>query len=147
LPDVCHSYLPNFWVISLLMSVLILVMQHFKTTLVKRTISTILFLLLTTFIYSQNSKTKIEENRFIERSENKFGITDSLKNVIIPFIYDFIEFKNQRLIIRNNNLNGLLSLDNKQLLPIEFEFILPRKNERFILWTKKSIFGLSDING
>jgi hypothetical protein len=105
LPDVCHSYLPNFWVISLLMSVLILVMQHFKTTLVKRTISTILFLLLTTFIYSQNSKTKIEENRFIERSENKFGITDSLKNVIIPFIYDFIEFKNQRLIIRNNNAN------------------------------------------
>lgn len=122
-------------------------MQHFKTTSVKRTISTILFLLLTTLIYSQNSKTKIEENRFIEKSENKFGVTDSLKNVIIPFIYDFIEFKNQRLIIRKNNLNGLFSLDNKEILPIDFEFILPRKNERFILWIKKSIFGLSDING
>ena len=113
----------------------------------KRTISTILFLLLTAFIYSQNSKTKIEENRFIERSGNKFGVTDSLKNVIIPFKYDFIEFKNRRLIIRNNNLNGLFALDNKELLPIEFEFILPRKNDRFILWTKKSIFGLSNING
>jgi hypothetical protein len=121
-------------------------MQHFKTTSVKKTISTILFLLLTTFLYSQNSKTKIEENKFIESRENKFGVTDSLKNVIIPFIYDFIEFKNQRLIIRRNNLNGLFSLDNKELLPIEFEFILPRENERFILRTKKSIFGLSDIN-
>lgn len=113
----------------------------------KKTISTILFLLLTTFIYCQDSKTKIEENRFIERRENKFGITDSLKNVIIPFIYDFIEFKNQRLITRKNNLNGLFSIDNKELLPLEFEFILPRKNERFILWTKESKYGLSDING
>ena len=85
-------------------------MQHFKTTSVKRTISTILFLFLSTLIYSQNSKTKIEENRFIERRDNKFGITDSLRNVIIPFKYDFIEFKNQRLIIRNNNLNGLSPL-------------------------------------
>ncbi len=90
---------------------------------------------------------KIDENRFIERKENKFGITDSLKNVIIPFMYDFIEFKNQRLIIRKDNLNGLFSLDNKELLPIEFKFILPRKNGRFILWTKESMFGLSDING
>jgi hypothetical protein len=114
---------------------------------VKRIISTILFLSLSTLIYSQNSKTKIEENRFIERRDNKFGIIDSLNNVIIPFKYDFIEFKNQRLIIRNYNLNGLFSLDNEELLPIEFEFILPRKNKRFILWTKKSIFGLSDING
>lgn len=122
-------------------------MQDFKTTSMKGTISTIYFLLLTTFIYSQNSKTKIEENKFIERRENKFGVTDSLKNVIIPFIYDFIEFKNQRLIIRKNNLNGLFSLDNKELLPIEFEFLLPRKNERFFLWTKQRIFGLSDING
>jgi hypothetical protein len=114
---------------------------------VKRTILTILFLFLTIFIYSQNSKTKIEENRFIERRDNKFGITDSLKSIIIPIIYDFIEFKNHRLIVRTNKLNGLLSLDNEQLLPIKFEFILPRKNERFILWTKKSTFGLSDING
>lgn len=112
-----------------------------------KTISTILFLLLTTFIYCQDSKTKIEENRFIERRENKFGITDSLKNVIIPFMYDFIEFKNQRLIIRKNNLNGLYSLDYTELLPLEFQFMSPRKNERFILCTKKSIYGLSDING
>lgn len=113
----------------------------------KRTISTILFLFFTAFIYSQNTKTKIEENRFIERRGNKFGIIDSLKNVVIPFKYDLIEYKNQRLIIRNNNLNGLFSLDYKELVPMEFEFILPRKNDRFILWKKNSLNGLSDNNG
>jgi hypothetical protein len=62
------------------------VMQHFKTTSVKKTISTILFLFLTTFIYSQNSKTKIEENKFIEREKTNW-VTDSLKNVIIHYIW------------------------------------------------------------
>lgn len=123
------------------------VMQHFKTTTVKRTIPTILFLLLSILIYSQDSKMKIEENRFIERRNNKFGITDSLQNVIIPFKYDFIEYENQRLIVRKNNLNGLFSLKNKELVPIEFKFILPRKNDRFILWKNNSTDGLCDTNG
>jgi hypothetical protein len=114
---------------------------------VKSIITTILFLFFSTLIYSQNFVTKIVDNRFIENKNNKYGVTDSLKNVIIPFKYDFIEYKNQRLIIRNNNLNGLFSLDNIELIPIEFEFILPRKNDRFILWKKESINGLSDING
>ena len=104
-------------------------------------------LFLSTLIYSQNSIMKIEKNRFIEIRDNKYGIIDSLKKVIIPFKYDFIEYKNQRLIIRNNNLNGLFSLDNKEIIPIEFDFILPRKNDRFILWKKNSINGLCDING
>jgi hypothetical protein len=123
------------------------VMQHFKTTTVKRTTPTILFLLLSILIYSQDSKMKIEENRFIERRNNKFGITDSLQNVIIPFKYDFIEYENQRFIVRKNNLNGLFSLENKELVPIEFKFILPRKNDRFILWKNNSTDGLCDTNG
>jgi hypothetical protein len=122
-------------------------MQHFKTTTVKRTTPTILFLLLSILIYSQDSKMKIEENRFIERRNNKFGITDSLQNVIIPFKYDFIEYENQRLIVHKNNLNGLFSLENKELVPIEFKFILPRKNDRFILWKNNSTDGLCDMNG
>jgi hypothetical protein len=123
------------------------VMQHFKTTTVKRTIPTILFLFLSILIYSQDSKMKIEENRFIERRNNKFGITDSLQNVIIPFEYDFIEYKNQRLIINKNQRSGLFSLENKELVAIEFDFILPRKNDRFILWKNNSSNGLSDLNG
>ena len=122
-------------------------MQHFKTTSVKKSISIIFFLFLSTLIYSQNSKKKINENRFIEIKNNKFGVIDSLEHEIIPFKYDFIEFKNQRLIIRSNNLYGLLSLDNEEILTFEFKFILPRNNNRFILWTKKSTFGLCDING
>lgn len=113
----------------------------------KRINITIVFLFISTLIYSQNSVRKISDNRFIERKNNKDGVIDSLKNVITPFKYDFIEFKNQRLIIRQNKLNGLYSLDNEKLIPIEFEFILPRKNNRFILWKKNSINGLSDNNG
>ena len=108
------------------------------------TISLLFFL---TSIYSQNSVRKISNNRFIERKNNKDGVTDSLKKVIVPFKYDFIEYINERLIVRNNKLNGLLSLDNKEIIPIEFEFILPRKYNRFILWKTNSINGLSDNNG
>ena len=107
----------------------------------------ILFSFLPTLIYSQNSVTKIEDNRFIERKDNKYGVTDSLKNSIIPFKYDFIEYQNKRLIIRKNNLNGLFSVNNEELIPIEFEFIVPRKNDRFILWKKNSLNGLCDNNG
>ena len=107
----------------------------------------ILFSFLPTLISSQNSVTKIEDNRFIERKENKYGVTDSLKNIIIPFKYDFIEYQNRRLIIRKNKLNGLFSVNNEELIPIEFEFILPRKNDRFILWKKGSLNGLCDNNG
>lgn len=102
---------------------------------------------MTTLKNSQNFKTKIEDNRFIVRSDNKFGITDSLKNVIVPFIYDFIDFKNQRLIVRKNHLNGIFNIENKQFLPVDFDLILPRKNERFIVLKNKSLFGLYDING
>lgn len=107
----------------------------------------ILFSFLPTLIYSQNSVTKIEDNRFIERKDNKYGVTDSLKNIIIPFKYDFIEYQNRRLIIRKNKLNGLFSVNNEELIPIEFEFILTRKNDRFILWKRNSLNGLCDNNG
>ena len=108
---------------------------------------TILLVFFSTLIYSQDFATKISDNRLIERKGKKFGVTDSLKNVVIPFKYDFLEYKNERFIVRNNQLHGLLSLDNKELIPIEFEHILPRLNNRFILWKENSINGLADING
>lgn len=113
----------------------------------KNIITISFYLFFSTLIYSQNLVTKIADNRFIERKDEKYGITDSLKNIVIPFKYDFIEYKNRRLIIRNNKLNGLFSIDNKELVPIEFEFILPRKNDRFILWKNTSLNGICDING
>jgi len=113
----------------------------------KNTSITILILFIATLTFAQNVVIKIEDNRFIERRNNKYGVTDSLKNIIIPFKYSFIEYKNKRLIIQNNKLNGFFSVDNEMLLPIAFEYILPRKNSRFILFKNHSLNGLSDQNG
>lgn len=113
----------------------------------KGIISTILFLSFSTLNFAQNYKMKIEGNRFIDRKNNKFGVTDSSEHVIIPFKYDFITFENQRLIVRKNKLEGLFSLDNKVLIPIAYKFILSGKNDRFILWDSNSMMGLSDVDG
>ena len=113
----------------------------------KKTIPTLFFLFLSIIPYAQNLIKKITENRFIERRNNKLGVIDSLKNTVVPFKYDFIDYENQRLIVRKNGLCALFSLDNTELLPLEYKFILPRKNDRFILWKKTSMEGLSDANG
>ncbi|MCH3883413.1 WG repeat-containing protein [Tenacibaculum aquimarinum] len=107
----------------------------------------ILTIFFSEFVVSQNYKKQIENNKFIEIKDDKFGIIDSLNNIIVPFIYDFIEYKNSRLIVKIENLNGVLTTKNELLIPIKYQFILPRKNDRFIIWTKKNIFGLTDLNG
>lgn len=107
----------------------------------------ILTIFFSEFVVSQNYKKQIENNKFIEIKDNKFGVIDSLNKVIVPFIYDFIEYKNRRLIVKIENLNGVLTTKNELLIPIKYQFILPRKNDRFIIWTKKNIFGLADLNG
>ncbi len=112
----------------------------------KNTITTILFL-ISGQIFPQNTVTRIEENRFIGRKDNKFGVTDSLKNVIVEFDYDFISYKNQRLVITKNRLTGLSTVDNQELIPIVFDHIMARKHDRFILLVKNSRFGLSDNDG
>ena len=88
---------------------------------------------------------KVSELRKVIK--NKFGITDSSNKIIVPFIYDYIEYKNHRLIVKKQNSQGLLSISNKIIIPIEYEFILPRQNGRFILWTHNSLFGLCDTSG
>ncbi|WP_419802562.1 WG repeat-containing protein [Mucilaginibacter sp.] len=113
----------------------------------KNSVLTLFFFLIASSIYSQNSKEKIDKNRFLERKNNKYGMVDSLNNIITPFKYDFIEFKNNRLIVRHKNLNGLFSLDNKELIPVQYEFLLPRDHDRFILFKKASLNGLSDSDG
>lgn len=107
----------------------------------------VFILLLPSFGYNQSLKSKIEENRFIERKDLKYGVIDSLNKTIVPFKYNFIEFQNSRLIVRNNNLHGLLSLENKELIPVKYQYILPKKYDRFILYLNNSLFGMSDIDG
>lgn len=112
-----------------------------------KSILIILTILFSEIIISQNQKRQIEGNKFIKIKDNKFGIIDSVNKIIVPFIYDFIDYKNSRLIVRNKNLNGVLTTKNELLIPIQHQFILPRKKDRFIIWTKENLFGLSDLNG
>src|SRR5690606_24569157 len=35
----------------------------------------------------------------------------------------------------------------REIIPLKFKYILPRDNNRFILWTKNSEFGLTDTSG
>lgn len=113
----------------------------------KKSFTTAFILLISNFIFAQSIKNQIEENRFLEMKENKFGVTDSLNNEIIPFKYNFIEYENKRLIVKYKNLNGVFSINNVELIPIKYKFILPRKKDRFILWSNNSLFGLSDLDG
>gem|GEM_PF-5883015 len=110
-----------------------------------------LFLIIFSIFISQNIFSQlpqeIEKNIFLKVIKNKFGLSDNSNKVIVPFIYDFIEYKNQKLIVRKQNSQGLLSIDNKILVPIKYQFVLPRNNNRFILWTHSSLFGLCDTSG
>jgi hypothetical protein len=112
----------------------------------KNTILVILASLIINLAVSQEP-VKIEDNRFLKKINNKFGVTDSLNKTIVPFVYDFIEYKNKRLIVRKNNKHGLLTSDNQVVIPIHYEFIYPREKDRFLIGSHKRFTGLSDADG
>lgn len=116
-------------------------------TVIKTKIVTLLIFFNWIMFFSQEYKTQIEENKFIERRNNKFGIVNTENKIIVPFEYEFIDFKNSKLIVRKKELNGVIDTDNKEIIPIKYQYILPRNYNRFILWTKNSEFGLADNNG
>lgn len=99
------------------------------------------------FSYSQNHTKKITSNRIIVENKFKYGLIDTLGKLIIPIKYDFIEFKNNRLIIRKNKLSGIHTLDNEELIPLNFKYVLPRNNGSFLIWTNNNIQGIVDSNG
>ena len=90
-------------------------------------------------LLGQNFKSKIDENIYLERKNNLYGIVDSLNKTIIPFNYDFIEYKNSVFIVRKGDNNGIVNIENREIIPLKFKYILPRDNNRFILWTKKRV--------
>jgi hypothetical protein len=121
------------------------VSRHFKNLNVNRHLLTILLFALAGQAFSQQQR--IEENRVLKIRKGKYGVTDTLDKTVVPFVYDYIEYKNRRLIVRRKSLQGLLDTDNRLLIPASYQFILPRSNNRFILWTPNSAFGLSDADG
>ena len=64
--------------------------------------------------------------------QNKFGIIDSSGSQIIPLKYDNTEFANGLFIVKLKKHYGLYNLKNEQVLPIEFDWLLPRKNNLFL---------------
>ncbi len=90
---------------------------------------------------------QLEANRFLKVKQRSYGVTDSLDQTVVPFIYELIEYKNNRLIVYKKGLTGLLTLNNEVVLTTNFKFILPRNNNRFILWTPNSQFGLCNQDG
>lgn len=90
---------------------------------------------------------QLEANRFLKVKQGSYGVTDTLDQTVVPFIYELIEYKNNRLIVYKKGLTGLLTLNNEVILTMDFKFILPRSNNRFILWTPKSQFGLCNQDG
>ncbi len=90
---------------------------------------------------------KLEENRFLKRNNNKFGVTDSTNKIIVPFIYNRIEYKNNRLIVEKQSKQGLITLNNEKVTTNKYRYILPRENNRFLLLTDSSRYGLCDSVG
>lgn len=90
---------------------------------------------------------RITPNRIIKYVNGKFGVTDALNKKIVPFLYDRIKYANNRLIVRKGANEGLLTLDNKVVVPIKYRFVFRRGYGRFFLWTHNSLYGLADTNG
>jgi hypothetical protein len=70
-----------------------------------------------------------------------FGITNDSNQVVIPFEYEEISglpenkyqninYKHTLVITKKNNLYGLLTLNNKPVLPCRYEAILPSKKNK-----------------
>ncbi|WP_164472048.1 WG repeat-containing protein [Amniculibacterium aquaticum] len=116
-------------------------------TVINRTFLILILFATINMLFGQNFKSKIDENIYLERKNNLYGIVDSLNKTIIPFNYDFIEYKNSVFIVRKGDKNGIVNIENREIIPLQFKYILPRDNNRFILWTKNSEFGLTDTSG
>lgn len=112
----------------------------------KNTTLIILASLITKLVISQGP-VKIEDNRFIKIINSKYGVTDSLNKTMVPFVYDFIEYKNKRLIARQKDKHGLLTSDNQVIIPVHYEFIYPREKDRFMIGSYSHYAGLCDGDG
>ncbi len=110
----------------------------------------LVFLTILAFVLAEKAvsqEIQLEANRFLKVKQRSYGVTDSLDQTVVPFIYELIEYKNNRLIVYKKGLTGLLTLNNEVVLTTDFKFILPRNNNRFILWTPNSQFGLCNQDG
>lgn len=118
----------------------------------KNSIMIKLFYFLVLFIgfssYCQNQETyKFTDNRFLTIKNGKWGVVDSLDNLIIPFEYNRIEFRNEKFILTKDKKLGLFDINYQEILPINYNNILARSNDRFIIRSYNRQEGLINGNG
>lgn len=95
---------------------------------------------------------------YILGSNHGFKVTKDKKNgffntrgeMVIPIQYDDIEnFMDRRdnlFKVKNNNLYGLITNTNEEIIPVKYESIFDR-NKLILVVTPERKFGLYDING
>ncbi len=110
-------------------------------------IYTLLFLFFSIFVHSQQLLNLLCENRYLVVKDEKFGVADSLNQIIFPIEYQMIEYKHQHFIVKKSDKFGLFTTDNKEILPTKFFFISERQNKRFFVAKSHYKRGLIDVNG
>lgn len=118
----------------------------------KNSIMIKLFYFLVLFIgfssHCQNQETyKFTDDRFLTIKNDKWGVVDSLDNLIIPFEYNRIEFRNEKFILTKDKKLGLFDINYQEILPINYNNILARSNDRFIIRSYNRQEGLVNGNG
>lgn len=74
---------------------------------------------------------KDNENAYLLASKNgKYGILKNSK-IVIPHIYEEVEYNkaNNLLIAQKNSKQGVISLEGKEILPVEYDYILCTSNK------------------
>jgi hypothetical protein len=77
---------------------------------------------------------------------NKYGLIDSKGILVIPCQYNDTDYVNGLAKVQLNKKYGLYTLDNKEVLPIAYEYIFPVKNNSFIC-VKDKKYGVSNSMG
>ena len=88
-----------------------------------------------------------DENVYLLVSKNgKYGILKNDK-LLIASAYEEIEYNktNQLFIVQKNSKQGVISLEGKQILPVEYDYVLCEKNR--ITTTKGENVQIYNING
>jgi GLPGLI family protein len=76
------------------------------------------------------------DNTFIFSKNGKFGILTGNNHVLIPNDYDYISFlDNDRAIVNNGNVYGIIDSQNKIIVPLKYENITEVIGEYFIDFT------------
>ncbi|KOS07734.1 hypothetical protein AM493_18035 [Flavobacterium akiainvivens] len=68
---------------------------------------------------------------------NKAGIIDSLGNEALPLLYDWAKFSNGVFVVQKKKHYGLYSVKNKEIVPVEYDWLLPRSYNLFLAQRKK----------